>query len=602
MKQRRTILYYLKRVWAYLKDYRFSSILLKYFLLLFICLVLPVSALGIWYAGRLKDNIREEIFKRNEESLRQAYINVNSVILSVKNLAYSFSVNDSVQYLAVRPSVSNDTTGNRDSLVEMLSIVGTANEYIDSSYLYFFNSGEVVSEAGLSSYSEFRDKEAFAQFSLDMPARTIMVSRIKNNQYPYLLTILYPIRLSRSSSNAGVVAVNIDVEKLGDYIGSGQYRNRNYAPRLLIFDDTMEILVYSDEYRLLEEGDELDILKEFGDREEMFSEVCTLMDQEFLVSGIRSAEDGFRYLYLTTMQEFDGQIRTADSQLRTTIILISLICMILAGLLAVWVYRPIQKTLRLLTDMSMMIEWDKKDHVDEIEAIQRSILLAKKEKDDLNEQIKERMVSLHNAQICALQTQINPHFLFNTLEAIGNAAALLMNGENRVTEMIYTLGKMMRISLSNENYLVPLEEELEHVRQYVKLVEFRFHGRVSLHQEIPESMGSERIVKLTLQPLIENAIQHGLAHVRSGGNIWLRGEKKGQDNYLYVIDNGQGMNEEELEKLTKQLRVSTVIGSRHIGMCNVDQRLKLVFGEEYGLSLSHSEEGGLCITIHFKTI
>ena len=141
MKQRRTILYYLKRVWAYLKDYRFSSILLKYFLLLFICLVLPVSALGIWYAGRLKDNIREEIFKRNEESLRQAYINVNSVILSVKNLAYSFSVNDSVQYLAVRPSVSNDTTGNRDSLVEMLSIVGTANEYIDSSYLYFFNSG-----------------------------------------------------------------------------------------------------------------------------------------------------------------------------------------------------------------------------------------------------------------------------------------------------------------------------------------------------------------------------------------------------------------------------------------------------------------------------
>ena len=602
MKQRRTILYYLKRVWAYLKDYRFSSILLKYFLLLFICLVLPVSALGIWYAGRLKDNIREEIFKRNEESLRQAYINVNSVILSVKNLAYSFSVNDSVQYLAVRPSVSNDTTGNRDSLVEMLSIVGTANEYIDSSYLYFFNSGEVVSEAGLSSYSEFMDKEAFAQFSLDMPARTIMVSRIKNNQYPYLLTILYPIRLSRSSSNAGVVAVNIDVEKLGDYIGSGQYRNRNYAPRLLIFDDTMEILVYSDEYRLLEEGDELDILKEFGDREEMFSEVCTLMDQEFLVSGIRSAEDGFRYLYLTTMQEFDEQIRTADSQLRTTIILISLICLILAGLLAVWVYRPIQKTLRLLTDMSMMIEWDRKDHVDEIEAIQRSILLAKKEKDDLNEQIKERMVSLHNAQICALQTQINPHFLFNTLEAIGNAAALLMNGENRVTEMIYTLGKMMRISLSNENYLVPLEEELEHVRQYVKLVEFRFHGRVSLHQEIPESMGSERIVKLTLQPLIENAIQHGLAHVRSGGNIWLRGEKKGQDNYLYVIDNGQGMNEEELEKLTKQLRVSTVIGSRHIGMCNVDQRLKLVFGEEYGLSLSHSEEGGLCITIHFKTI
>lgn len=79
--------------------------------------------------------------------------------------------------------------------------------------------------------------------------------------------------------------------------------------------------------------------------------------------------------------------------------------------------------------------------MDEIEAIQRSIVQAKKQRDDMDEEIQERMVSLHNAQICALQTQINPHFLFNTLESIGNASALLMGGENQVTDMIYTLSK-----------------------------------------------------------------------------------------------------------------------------------------------------------------
>lgn len=608
MRKQKKILRSARQMAGYLKDHRFSSILLKYFLLLFICLVLPVVGLSSWYGREIRENTRREIFKRNEASLLQAYSSVNSAILSVRNLAYSLSSGSSVQYLASRPSVGSDTTGNLDSVINMLAIAGTANDYIDSIYLYFPGSGEIITGAGIAGYGEFRDREALDTFSRDMPARTVMMPRIKNHKYPYLLTILYPIRLSRNSSNVGMTAINIDVEKLGDYMGSGKYRNVEYAPRLLILDENMEVLVYSDEYRLLQEEEmrttlqEMAVLRDAGDWQEGFSTVCTLWEQNFVMSGIFSREDGFRYVYLAGMEEFDAQSRAADDRLRGITVLVTLLCLLLAWLLAVWVYRPIQKTFRILRDMSMMTEWDKKEHVDEMEAIQRSILLAKQEKDDLNEQIKERIVSLHNAQICALQTQINPHFLFNTLEAIGNAAALLMNGDNQVTEMIYTLGKMMRISLSNENYLVPLSEELEHVKQYVKLVEFRFHGRVTLHQEIPEDMGDERIVKLTLQPLIENAIQHGLSRMRSGGEIWLRGEKKGGDNYLYVTDNGQGVTPEELEALTGHLGMSAIAGSRHIGMRNVDQRLKLVFGEEYGLQLEHAREGGLCIIVRFKTI
>lgn len=608
MRQKKTLFHNARQTMGYLKDHRFSSILLKYFLLLFLCLVLPVVGLSSWYGRETRENTRREIFKRNEASLLQAYSSVNAAILSVRNLAYSLSTGSSVQYLASRPSVGSDTTGNLDSVINMLAIVGTASDYIDSIYLYFPNSGEIITGAGMAGYEGFKDKEVFDAFSRDMPARTVMMPRIKNHQYPYLLTVLYPIRLSRNSSNVGMTAINIDVEKLGDYMGSGKYRNTAYAPRLLILDKDMEVLVYSDEYRLLQEAEkqatleELASLREAGDWQEGFSTVCSLWGQNFVVSGISGEEDGFKYVYLAGMEEFDAQARAEDSRLRGITVLVTLLCLLLAWLLAVWVYRPIQKTFRILQDMSMMTEWDKKEHVDEMEAIQRSILLAKQEKDDLNQQIRERIVSLHNAQICALQTQINPHFLFNTLEAIGNAAALLMNGDNQVTEMIYTLGKMMRISLSNENYLVPLSEELEHVRQYVKLVEFRFHGRVTLHQEIPEEMGSERIVKLTLQPLIENAIQHGLSRMRSGGEIWLKGEKRGEDNYLYVSDNGQGVTQEELEALSGRLGTSAITGSRHIGMRNVDQRLKLVFGEEYGLCLEHAREGGLRIIVHFKTI
>lgn len=587
-------------IWTYLKDYRFSRILLKYFLLLFICLVLPVTILNVWYGRQQRESIYQELLKRNETSLEQAYSNVHSVILSTKNLTYSLSVNPNIQYLTSRNKVSTDNTGNLDSLMDMLRVIRNANSYIDSIYIYFDHASEVVSDSGAISYGDFRDREALEDFSRDMEKRNLLKPRIKNGRYPYLLTVTYPISVSKENS-AGLVAVNLDVEKLGDYIGSGKYHYKEYAPMLLIFDEAMEILVYSDEYRLLRDEQELVGLREFGSFGESFSELGSLWDSSYVISGLRS-EDGLWYLYLSPITDFEEQNRAADIRLRQVILLTVFICLILASLLAVWVYRPIRRTIRVLSDVSMLTEWDKKEHVDEIEAIQRSILLAKKEKDDLNAQIQERLISLHNAQICALQTQINPHFLFNTLEAIANAAALLMNGDNKVTEMIYTLGQLMRISLSNENYLVPLHEELEHVKLYVKLVEFRFHGRVHLYSEIPEELSRERIVKLTLQPLIENAIQHGLARKRSDGNIWLRGEKRGKDNYLYVTDNGDGMSQEELQKLQEQLKTSAVLGSRHIGMRNVDQRLKLVFGEECGLSLSRAEEGGLCVTVHFREL
>lgn len=601
MKLKYSIRHSAKRIWDYLKDYRFSSILLKYFLLLFICLVLPVTVLNTWYGKQQRKRLYEEFVKRNEASLEQAYSNVYSVILSTKNLTYSLSVNNNVKYLAYRPSVSGDITNNRESVKDMLSVIKNANAYMDSIYIYFYNSGEVVSDLGVSGYEVFQDKEALALFSKDMPARNILLSRIKKNKYPYLLTVLYPVRIGGGGS-MGLVAVNLDVEKLGNYIGSGSYRSADASPKLLIFDESMETLVYSDEYRLLQEPEEIEKLKSFPQSEEILSEVYTLWGGSWAVSGLESREDGLRYLYLSSMQEFEKQNKEADIRIRQVTVLTGILCLLLAFLLAVWVYRPVKRTLHILSEVSMLTEWDRKEHVDEIEAIQRSILSAKKENDNLNAQIQERIISLHNAQICALQTQINPHFLFNTLEAIANAAALLMNGDNQITEMIYTLGKLMRISLSNENYLVPLKEELEHVKLYVKLVEFRYHGRVCLHQEIPEELQEERIIKLTLQPLIENAIQHGLAGKRSGGNIWLKGEKKGKDNYIYVVDNGTGVTEEILEKLREQLKDSAITGSRHIGMRNVDQRLKLVFGEDYGLTVSASKEGGLCVTVRFRTL
>lgn len=579
-------------------------ILLRYFLLLFLCLVFPVVGVSSWYGRQIRDNVQTELIRQNETSLQQVFNTVNAVLRSVKNAAYSISANENVQYIAAINARGSDSASSLRSTMNMLSITQAANDYIDSAYIYLDSTGEIITRTGaMTSLDFFDDAEILRAYREDLPFRATTIPRIRENHYPYLLSFVYPIRLNLSMTNVGMVVLNVDAEKLGDYIDRGRYRNTEDAPMLLIFDEDMQTMVYSDEYRLLRgENDMQELQTLVLAQEDTFTTTGDLWGKGYVISGMVSSDDNLRYLFLSTTQAFDDQNRAADQRLLLSVAVICLICLMLASLLAAWVYRPIRKTVKLLSDMSMLTEWDRKEHMDEIEAIQRSIVQAKKQRDDMDEEIQERMVSLHNAQICALQTQINPHFLFNTLESIGNASALLMGGENQVTDMIYTLSKMMRLSLSNENYLVPLSEELEHVRQYVALIAFRFRGRVTLHLEIPDEMTSTRIVKLTLQPLIENAIQHGLAHVRSGGEIWIRGEKIDEAYYLYVSDNGKGVDDAELERLTKQLKDSAITGNGHIGIRNVDQRMKLVFGEEYGLALSKAPEGGLRVTLHYKTI
>lgn len=592
------------RILSYLKDHRFSSILLKYFLLLFVCLILPIIILIIWYGNQTRENLREELIRRNEASLQQSYDNVNSVMTSAKNLAYSLSADNLVQYLAIKDSVSVDNSNNLNNLCGTISLLEMANEYIDSVCIYFRNADEIASKQGCFSREKYQDSECFDFYSTDMSNRTTVHIRKKNGKYPYLITILCPISVNQHSNyNNGAVAVNIDVEALGEYLGSGGYRNKNYMPMLIILDEKRETLIYSDEWRLLREG--IEIFRELESSirwEPEFSQACTLWGNNYMVSGVFDETNGFWYLYLTSMQQYEVQNQAANRLLRNAMILMSGVCVLVAVLLTVLVYRPIQRTLQVLNEVSLLVEWDKKANVNEMELIQRSILSAKRKQDDLNEQIKERIISLHNAQICALQMQINPHFLYNTLEAIGNAAALLMNGDNKVTETIYTLGRLMRISLAGENYLVPIEEELEHVRLYVKLMDFRFRKRICMHVEIPEVLYKEKIVKLTLQPLIENAIEHGLARTRSQGDIWLKGEMRGDHIYLYVVDNGEGISQDLLEKLREELGVSSIKSSVHIGLRNVNQRLKLVFGEECGLNVETLEGGGACVMVHLKKI
>lgn len=212
----------------------------------------------------------------------------------------------------------------------------------------------------------------------------------------------------------------------------------------------------------------------------------------------------------------------------------------------------------------------------------------------------EKEMLLKQANLATLQSQINPHFLYNTLECIRGMA--LLNDQENIADIAWSLSRFFRYSISGNSDTVSLNEELENVRYYTKIQNYRFRDRFEVVIEDDPVVGDTMIPKMTLQPVVENAILHGLADIMAGGRITVRTEQVGGDVRVTVSDNGCGMTAEQLDALVRKInngRTKEGEEGHHtgIGMGNVDRRLKLHFGREYGISIYSCKDVGTDVEI-----
>ena len=204
-----------------------------------------------------------------------------------------------------------------------------------------------------------------------------------------------------------------------------------------------------------------------------------------------------------------------------------------------------------------------------------------------------------NSELDALQSQINPHFLYNTLDSI----VWMITGEryDDAVFMITQLASLFRISLSKGKTVIKIEDEVKHARNYMNIQKIRYKNSFEVDFQIEEDILDGCIVKLVLQPLLENAIYYGMEFMDGEGEIHVRGYRKDKDVYLEVEDNGLGMPEEEAAELLNGKERPHKHGSG-VGLVNVHSRLKLRFGEAYGLVIHSCPDEGMMVQIHIPYI
>lgn len=229
--------------------------------------------------------------------------------------------------------------------------------------------------------------------------------------------------------------------------------------------------------------------------------------------------------------------------------------------------------------------------------------------DELNASIKrdyQDKLNILDAQMKSLEARINSHFLFNTLESINSMAEIDEN--ESIATMSLALGNMFRYAIKTPSEIVTLEDELNHVKDYISIQMIRFGNRFTLTLDVPGSLYSQKVLKLILQPLVENSFYHGLNYCTEGDNITIRASESAGILCITVSDNGQGMTEETLRDLQSKLSEEasfTELGHRNkqgIGLKNIHSRIELYYGKGYGLTIASTVGEGTSITIRIPIL
>ena len=287
------------------------------------------------------------------------------------------------------------------------------------------------------------------------------------------------------------------------------------------------------------------------------------------------------------------------------IVLFSVFLLVFVNLrLSEWITAPVKKLDRAVKELEagqQQVDFDVGGPY-EVEHLSHSVRSMVSTMRHLMDDIVRQEEEKRRRELDVLQSQINPHFLYNTLDSV---VWMTENGRtDEATVMLTALARFFRISLSRGSNIIPIADELEHARHYLTIQKMRYKNKFSATIEIQDGVEKLYTIKLIVQPILENAIYHGMAYADGDGEITILARRDGDDVIIDVADNGPGMPGEVVERLLdpKEQGAAPSKGGSGIGFRNVHQRIRLTFGEPYGLTIHSEPDAGTTVRIRLPAL
>ena len=550
---------------------------------LLLCFVLVTTV--IWGVAFTRE-ISERGVEYAREMTESANKNVEGYLKKLRLIAYILQNNSLAKPILNKTSYSNDSERLTDmkNMQLLLKAVMTGAEYMQNIYVFTENGMEFSAGGSLSTPDE-QELERYKRLAGEQDVLFSVQPARDKYDYPKMM-LTKQLDLGRGKPLCWVV---MSINCRGIY---GIYNEmQRYDAGVIIWDRQAGQEIYRNNLEGLEQGgpvteEEVAVLAEKED-----GTVSRIGKNKVLLMSMQSEVTGWQSIILIPYKQISGQHGKMLSMNAVVLLLLSLTALLLCRILAERFLRNIE----LLTDA---VEGIGKDNLqlnvvitsgDEAEVLYHRF-------EDMVDRIKEQIIDIrmHEKEkrvlaLRALQAQINPHFLYNSLNTIKWMGQ--MQGAEAVVDAVDALSSIMQVNMSKKTYMT-FQEELDYLNKYICMKEFQKAARIKFVCKIEEELRQCYILKMLIQPIVENSLKHGGVMEDKDGYISISIYADGGDVVIDVEDNGRGLSEEESRDILARLQKGD-----GIGLFNIQKRIQLYYGEEYGVSITGEKGIFTCVSL-----
>jgi two-component system sensor histidine kinase YesM len=586
------------------------SIKYKWMILLIIFSILPLTVLGIVSYSISKTAIDHKTMEYSKQLMRQTAENIDIRLSAYEDILIQIITNpDIIKILKQVNKAEPEQRAVSDLLLstKLAYFTSVSQEFKSVSFIskkhYIRGIYWWTDDAGDADSRFFADTMRAGNSFIWFPTRIGHFSASADHHSENVFALAKQMFDINDGSPMGMVAViDIREEMLKEICKKSG--NGDLSVESFIVDKDGTIISHPDNDRLyhnlrefFEPRDVQTILRQDSNEASL---KATYLGQKVLINYLKLSGNDWRLVNVIDQNSLYKDSR----QVIDFITVIALLCLALsiptAYLIAQTISNPIKRMVKAMRsvvsgNLSVRIrETGGQFARDEITVLQNSFNYMVSRLKDLIDQVYEEQNQKRNAEIMALEAQINPHFLYNTLDTIKWTA--LFHKANNVAEMTSMLSRLLHISLGKGRDLITVEEEIEHVKCYIGIQKFRYNFNIDFRIRIGEEVKSAKIPKIILQPIVENAILHGFKDRQEGNAIDIACTMADGKLKFEVSDNGSGMNPDEIDSFKNSRRKSGEPFTG-IGLKNIDERIKLICGQEYGIEISSRPNAGTTVVI-----
>ncbi len=573
-----------------------GSIRYSIFIYFTITALVAIIIIGFSLYTRFSDQLTDEVQKENQILMNQVSRSVDSYLRGMMKLS------DAIYY-----SVVKNTDISEPSISSQMKLLYDSNVDSLENIALFSREGELlkaVPAARLKTDLDVTQEEWFQEtlkktenLHFSLPHVQYIFDNAEG-QYHWVISVSRAVEITQGAYvSQGVLLLDIRYSSLEQLLNSVALGNAGYI--YLIGDDGK--LIYHPKNQLIDSGRVQENHRETvnwrdGIHEEIFQ------GEKRFVTVKTVGYTGWKLVGITPAKGI------SFSGVKTRLFIVFVILLILFLLVLINYYissritnpiHELENSVGELEDGNLEAEISIKGSY-EIQHLGRSITSMAQQIQVLMKDIVAEHESKRKSEFDTLQSQINPHFLYNTLDII----VWMIENEQKseAVKVVTALARFFRISLSRGKSIIRVSDELEHVRNYLMIQHMRFKNKFTYQIQADDDVLEMASLKLMLQPLVENAIYHGMEFMDGDGEILIRASKKGDELLFSIEDNGLGMCPEQVERLlTDTSHVPSRRGSG-IGVRNVNERIRLYFGEDYGLEIDSEPDEGTRIYIHLPVV